>query len=86
MTTTPTPATPPAECPRCAHRTLELLFVSPVAGAWEVYQCQQCLYCWRTTEPARRTQREAYPESFRMTVEDIRNAPEVPAIPPLRGI
>ncbi|MFD1655601.1 non-oxidative hydroxyarylic acid decarboxylases subunit D [Pseudonocardia alaniniphila] len=36
------------------------------------------------TEPARRTRREAYPEQFRMTVEDITNAPEVPTIPPLR--
>jgi hypothetical protein len=39
---------------------------------------------WRTSEPDRRTRRHAYPEQFRMTAEDIRNAPEVPAVPPLR--
>jgi hypothetical protein len=39
---------------------------------------------WRTSEPARRTRHQAYPEAFRMTAEDIRDAPEVPAVPPLR--
>lgn len=71
-------------CPRCAHGTIEELFTSPVPGVWEVLQCGQCLYLWRTSEPARRTRRDAYPDSFKMTAEDIRNAPEVPAIPPLR--
>ena len=72
-------------CPRCGHETIELLFTSPVAGVWDVLQCQQCLYCWRTSEPARRTDRDAYPASFRMTVADIDSAPEVPSIPPLRA-
>jgi 4-hydroxybenzoate decarboxylase len=71
-------------CPRCAHGTIEKLFTSPVTGAWDVLRCQQCLYMWRTSEPARRTWRDAYPEAFRMTVEDIRNATEMPIIPPLR--
>ncbi|WP_443077845.1 non-oxidative hydroxyarylic acid decarboxylases subunit D [Streptomyces sp. NBC_01450] len=56
---------------------------SPVPGAWDVLQCGRCLYMWRTTEPARRTRRDAYPQEFRMTPADIDNAPEVPAIPPL---
>ncbi|MFH8658094.1 non-oxidative hydroxyarylic acid decarboxylases subunit D [Streptomyces afghaniensis] len=71
-------------CPRCAHQTVDLVFSSPVPGVWDVLQCPQCLYMWRTSEPARRTRRDAYPELFRMTAEDIRNAPEVPAVPPLR--
>ncbi|MEU0192131.1 non-oxidative hydroxyarylic acid decarboxylases subunit D [Streptomyces afghaniensis] len=71
-------------CPRCAHRTVDLVFSSPVPGVWDVLQCPRCLYMWRTSEPARRTRRDAYPELFRMTAEDIRNAPEVPAVPPLR--
>jgi hypothetical protein len=70
-------------CPRCAYDHVEQLFTSPVAGIWDVLQCQQCLYCWRTSEPARRTQRDSYPDSFKMTIEDIQRAPEVPAIPPL---
>lgn len=68
-------------CPRCAFATIEKLYTSPVPGVWDVLQCQQ--YCWRTSEPARRTDRDAYPDSFKMTVEEIANAPEVPAIPPL---
>jgi len=72
-------------CPRCAFATIEELYTSPVPGVWDVLQCQQCLYCWRTSEPARRTDRDVYPDSFKMTVADIANAPEVPAIPPLIG-
>jgi vanillate/4-hydroxybenzoate decarboxylase subunit D len=72
-------------CPRCADENTELLCTSPVAGAWEVLQCRRCLYCWRTSEPARRTKRGAYPARFTMTPQDIAAAPEVPPIPPLRG-
>jgi vanillate/4-hydroxybenzoate decarboxylase subunit D len=70
-------------CPRCGHEIIHKLYTSPVPGKWDVLQCQQCLYCWRTSEPARRTQRDRYPEEFKMTEEDMRNAPQVPAIPPL---
>jgi 3-polyprenyl-4-hydroxybenzoate decarboxylase len=34
--------------------------------------------------PIRRTRRDAYPEAFRVTLEDIRSATEVPPVPPLR--
>ncbi|GAA2902022.1 non-oxidative hydroxyarylic acid decarboxylases subunit D [Streptomyces mexicanus] len=77
-------ASPNLVCPRCAHETVDQLYTSPVPGAWDVLQCRQCLYCWRTTEPDRRTRRDAYPDSFKMTAEDIANAPEVPTVPPLR--
>ncbi|WP_329459840.1 non-oxidative hydroxyarylic acid decarboxylases subunit D [Streptomyces sp. NBC_01497] len=68
-------------CPRCAYSDIETLFSSPVPGVWHVLQCQQCLYCWRTSEPDRRTTRDAYPDSFRMTRADIDAAIEVPARP-----
>ncbi|MGD3112829.1 non-oxidative hydroxyarylic acid decarboxylases subunit D [Streptomyces sp. YGL11-2] len=71
-------------CPRCAHGTIETVNGSPVPGAWEVLQCGRCLFMWRTTEPARRTRRDAYPVEFRMTPADIDNAPQVPVIPPLQ--
>ena len=70
-------------CPRCAFATIEALYPSEVPGVWAVLQCQQCLYCWRTSEPARRTDPDAYPDAFKMTLDDIANAAEVPAIPPL---
>lgn len=72
-------------CPRCEYEAVKQLAVSPVPGVWEVLQCARCLYTWRTTEPARRTQRAAYPEAFRMTQADIDQAPEVPPVPPLGG-
>ncbi|MEU0859331.1 non-oxidative hydroxyarylic acid decarboxylases subunit D [Streptomyces griseofuscus] len=71
-------------CPRCAFETVETLHSSPVPGVWDVLQCGRCLYTWRTTEPVRRTRREAYPEQFRLTADDLEAAPEVPAVPPLR--
>lgn len=70
-------------CPRCAEDHIEVLATSPVANVWEVYQCQHCLYTWRSTEPLRRTSPEHYPEEFKITQEDIDNAPVVPSIPPL---
>ncbi|GAB2752699.1 non-oxidative hydroxyarylic acid decarboxylases subunit D [Salinifilum aidingensis] len=72
-------------CPRCAWEELHHLATSPVPDVWEVWQCARCLYTWRTTEPARRSTRAAYPERFRMTQADIDAAPEVPAVPPLSG-
>ncbi|WP_432145935.1 non-oxidative hydroxyarylic acid decarboxylases subunit D [Streptomyces sp. bgisy084] len=57
-------------CPRCAANRTEQLATSPVPGAWDVLQCRTCLYTWRTTEPVRRTSRDAYPEEFRMTRSD----------------
>lgn len=71
-------------CPRCAYETIDLLFASPVPGVWEVLQCRQCRYCWRTTEPDRRTRRDRYPDAFKVTVEDIASAAEFPSIPPLK--
>ncbi|MFE5402915.1 non-oxidative hydroxyarylic acid decarboxylases subunit D [Streptomyces sp. NPDC056580] len=73
------------ECPRCAFEAVTRLATSPVPGVWDVLQCGRCLYTWRTIEPARRTRRDAYPEAFRLTEDDIDNAIEVPAVPPLRG-
>ncbi|GGX88487.1 non-oxidative hydroxyarylic acid decarboxylases subunit D [Streptomyces minutiscleroticus] len=73
----------PALCPRCAHEEITAVADSPVPGVWQVFQCARCLYMWRTTEPARRTTREAYPVGFRMTAADIETASEVPTVPPL---
>jgi hypothetical protein len=70
-------------CPRCAHDAVDTVATSPVPGVWDVLQCTRCLYMWRTTEPARRSTREAYPAEFRMTQADLDSAVEVPAIPPL---
>ncbi len=70
-------------CPRCADENITVMATSPVANVWIVYQCQHCLYTWRSTEPLRRTSREHYPAAFRITQKDIDTAPEVPTIPPL---
>ncbi|RXS88171.1 hypothetical protein EST92_01245 [Streptomyces sp. TM32] len=39
-------------------------------GVWDVLPRRTFLYPWRTTEPVRRTSRDAYPEEFRMTRPD----------------
>lgn len=79
------PPNSPRMCPRCAYDTIVAVATSPVPGVWDVLRCDRCLYMWRTTEPARRTRREAYPVEFRMTRADLDNAPEVPVIPPLEA-
>lgn len=71
-------------CPRCADANIHQITASPVPGAWEVLQCPRCFYMWRTTEPARRSIREHYPEQHRLTEQDIETASEVPTIPPRR--
>ncbi|WP_307804663.1 non-oxidative hydroxyarylic acid decarboxylases subunit D [Streptomyces sp. VRA16 Mangrove soil] len=73
------------ECPRCAFESISRLATSPVPGVWDVLQCDRCLYTWRTTEPDRRTRRDAYPDAFKLTEADIADAIEVPAVPPLRA-
>lgn len=71
-------------CPRCGHDHVSLLCESPVHGVWTVLQCDKCIYTWRTSEPARRSDRTAYPAEFRMTDADMRHAEEIPAVPPLK--
>ncbi|SIO93378.1 non-oxidative hydroxyarylic acid decarboxylases subunit D [Vibrio spartinae] len=70
-------------CPRCAHKEIMTLALSPVPDVWTVYQCQRCLYTWRSTEPLRRISREHFPDAFKMTQADIDNAILLPEIPPL---
>lgn len=70
-------------CPRCGHEHIETLATSPVKGVWEVYQCDHCLFTWRSTEPERRTTRAKYPDVFKLTDADMAAAPQVPAIPNL---
>jgi hypothetical protein len=72
-------------CPRCEHAGIETLALSPVPGVWQVLQCGRCHYTWRTSEPARRSSREAYPAQFRLTQADLDAAQEMPTVPPLRG-
>ncbi|MDT5292974.1 MAG: vanillate/4-hydroxybenzoate decarboxylase subunit [Mycobacterium sp.] len=49
-------------CPRCEYGTATVIAVSPVNGVWEIYQCQVCLFSWRSTEPKRRTDPAFYPK------------------------
>ncbi len=71
-------------CPRCGFHIIETLYTAPICSTWDILQCTQCLYAWRTTEPLHRTHRHAYRDSFTMTIDGIRDASEVPAVPPLR--
>jgi hypothetical protein len=72
-------------CPRCTDDHIDTLAISKIPDAWEILQCQRCLFTWRTTEQANITTREAYPDVFRLTQEDMDAAPIVPSVPPLLG-
>ncbi|MFE6450658.1 non-oxidative hydroxyarylic acid decarboxylases subunit D [Nocardiopsis dassonvillei] len=71
-------------CPRCGGGDTAAIAHSPVPGVWEVVLCSTCHYTWRTTEPPRQSSREEFPEEFRITPEDVRDAVELPPVPPLR--
>jgi hypothetical protein len=71
-------------CPRCQHQGAGVLFESPVQGVWTVFQCEQCLYTWRSTEPPRRSDPRYYPQAFRLDPDKLEHAEAIPQIPPLR--
>ncbi len=71
-------------CPRCGHTHISVLQESPVPGVWTLYQCDTCLYSWRSSEPERRSSREHYPERFRMNEEQMTHSAPIPEVPPLK--
>lgn len=64
-------------CPRCEHEEISTIATSPVAGAWEVYQCDTCFYSWRSTEDPHVS------DVFKLTDDQIANLQVIPAVPPL---
>ncbi|NDL61651.1 non-oxidative hydroxyarylic acid decarboxylases subunit D [Acerihabitans arboris] len=71
-------------CPRCKHPGVGVLFESPVKDVWTVFQCGQCLYTWRSTEPPRRSDPRHYPDAFRLDAESLDHAEAIPPVPDLQ--
>jgi vanillate/4-hydroxybenzoate decarboxylase subunit D len=71
-------------CPRCRSTTTEVRSTSPISGAWTVFGCSTCFYCWRSTEPAENTKPDQYPAIFRLKPEQLASLPVIPNIPALR--
>ncbi len=67
-------------CPRCEKETVELMSVSPINGAWEVYICTTCNYSWRSIESDIITKSECYDKRFKIDAETI---PSLETIPPV---
>lgn len=65
------------KCPRCDGGRIETIATAPVDNAWEVYECMDCFYSWRSTETPR-----ILPK-FRLTPEQIKGLQVIPPIPPL---
>ena len=38
------------KCPRCDSDKIKVIATSPVGKVWEVYECMDCYYSWRSTE------------------------------------
>lgn len=68
-------------CPRCESKEAEVVFESPVKGAWEVYLCPVCIFTWRSSEPETITNPEKYNKAFKINPADIPNASNVPPVP-----
>lgn len=65
------------KCPRCDSEKIEVIATSAVGNVWEVYECMDCFYSWRSTETPK-----IHPK-FRLTKEQIKNLQTIPPIPPL---
>jgi vanillate/4-hydroxybenzoate decarboxylase subunit D len=65
------------KCPRCDGNKIEVIATSPVGNVWEVYECMDCFYSWRSTETPN------VHEKFKLTKEQINHLPMIPPIPPL---
>ena len=67
------------QCPRCGHEEISTIATSPVEGAWEKYQCDVCMYSWRSTETPH------VDEVFKLTDEKIAKLQVIPPVPPLEA-
>ncbi|MBQ6491857.1 MAG: vanillic acid non-oxidative decarboxylation protein [Atopobiaceae bacterium] len=64
-------------CPRCGFEGISTIATSPIEGAWEVYECDQCFFSWRSTEDV------VVHDVFKLTKEQIDNLQVIPPVPPL---
>lgn len=64
-------------CPRCGFESISTIAKSPVEGAWEVYECDQCFFSWRSTEDV------DVHDVFKLTKEQIDGLQIIPPVPPL---
>lgn len=65
------------KCPRCDHEHIEIIATSPVGNVWQVYECMDCFYSWRSTETPN------VHKKFKLTKEQIAGLQVIPPIPPL---
>lgn len=73
------------KCVRCLEETASRVAAAPDgSGAWEVYYCQRCNFCWRSSEepevidPLRRN------PLFQLDKVNIEEIEPILAIPPLK--
>lgn len=65
------------KCPRCDFEGVSVIAKSPIEGVWEVYECDQCYFSWRSTEDI------DVHAVFKLTPEKIAGLQVIPPIPPL---
>ena len=71
-------------CPRCNAPDVEMMTRS-ATGAWEVYLCGKCFYCWRTTEAPQFKQHDLCDSKFLLDAEKIARFTDLPPVPPRKG-
>ena len=65
------------KCPRCESEKIEVIARAPRDNAWEVYECMDCFYSWRSTETPH------IHAKFKLTKEQIEKLQVIPPVPPL---
>ena len=61
-------------CPRCESEKTSVLTCSPVEGVWEVYNCKDCFFAWRSTEPGFITDPAKYDAAFKLNRAELDQA------------
>lgn len=72
------------DCPRCDGARAVKFFEAPKNGVWELYQCPDCSFVWRSTEEEAVRNKDLYNRDFKLNKNDMEKMIDKPAIPPLR--
>lgn len=73
------------KCVRCLKGNASVVAKAPDgSGAWEIYKCDYCNFCWRNTEPKEYITHELMDPFFRMDGVDITKLMNPCMVPELR--
>ncbi len=71
------------KCVRCLADAVRVVAHAPdESGAWEIYRCERCSYCWRSSEPANITDVAQRDPFFQLSQTDLEDLASPLPLPP----